>query len=100
MSNPKHTPGPWTINLIERGPDEGEFRQVITSKHSVVLESRDLVNVFDAKLIAAAPCLLAACEIAINNLSKVALDPELQRLGKKATIEALIEAVNKATGEK
>ena len=52
----KHTPGPWTF-VHEGGIDGGYF---IDAKEDVVVLPRGRLNEADARLIAAAPDLLAA----------------------------------------
>lgn len=53
-----HTPGPWTI-IPPNGP-QGPFHGILSSEGWIV--ATQVVGAANARLIAAAPDLLAACE--------------------------------------
>jgi len=57
----KHTPGPWTF-VHEGGIDGGYF---IDAKEDVVVLPRGRLTEADARLIAAAPDLLAALKLLV-----------------------------------
>ena len=100
MSKPKHTPGPWrykpaTANhRINMYGDDG--------RQSVCF---DVSGIGDAQLIAAAPCMLEALELALEN--HVLMLAELKDLGAPPKLiaafmvdEKKIEtAIKKARGE-
>lgn len=92
MINTKHTPGPWliynSINLTEMliaklGP--GNLKTDIA-----IVEGRE-----NARLIAAAPELLEACEHAIERLRKL---DEYRKTDSSASIGLIERAIAKATG--
>ena len=62
----KHTPGPWTF-VHEGGIDGGYF---IDAKEDVVVLPRGRLNEADARLIAAAPDLLAALKAVMEAAEK------------------------------
>lgn len=93
----KHTPGPWKVkrgNSGERAPfivctfgsNTGEDYNIV-AKQPVHGNEKD-----DARLIAAAPDLLAACEAA-----KKHLEPDLVEPGR-TVFWNLVEAISKAKG--
>jgi hypothetical protein len=90
----KHTPGPWRFNPVGevRGAD---WNVVVCDTYG---NGDDDVADADARLIAAAPELLAACERALMLMSPAACG------GRVANVDSLIaeigEAVDKAKGEK
>lgn len=53
MTDQKHTPGPWHFELE---PPDSKYGVVIIGDHGIVTHAAD------ARLIAAAPMLLEACE--------------------------------------
>jgi len=74
MAEPKHTPGPWTIRA------DGQY---IVGDTQPVCDIRPTnpSKQANAKLIAAAPDLLAACKAVLANLTKGSeLDAERLRL--------------------
>lgn len=85
MNNTKHTPGPWTI----AGHDDADTME-IWDKHGAFAscETRN------ARLIAAAPDLLAACQLAL-----ACADPDYDRdMDPEGVITTLEKAIGKATG--
>ena len=101
-----HTPGPWRV--VSDPPDHEGFVQ-----HRIRATAGPVAEVFyvtkegaaDARLIAAAPDLLAACEAASvlmdafhGSLTGQVSDAELASL-HNATAEMLSAAIAKATGE-
>ena len=92
----KHTPGPWTF-VHEGGIDGGYF---IDAKEDVVVLPRGRLNEADARLIAAAPDLLAAMhEISrcCDERASFDGDPAMKRWCK-ATSEVARAAIAKAEG--
>lgn len=85
MSEHKHTPGPWaTCNTTVYAVDDGEPVARCLDK--------EIHRAFsDAKIIAAAPELLAACELALEDMARY----EIFGPGKNA-VES---AIKKAKGE-
>jgi len=74
MISRKHTPGPWDFtpgelkmrtssNIFRRGDPEFLIAHVICEGFNAAQREQDLAN---ARLIASAPVLLAACEAAYN----------------------------------
>lgn len=57
----QHTPGPWTVKVIDTISDEPAYWQ-ITDTHGGVVGDVQSVNAADARLIAAAPELLEALQ--------------------------------------
>ena len=57
----RHTPGPWTVKIIDTISDEPAYWQIIDT-HGGVVGDVQSVNAADARLIAAAPDLLAALQ--------------------------------------
>ena len=86
----KHTPGPW------RHLDQG---QVVNDTNTMIAfatnHGGDEAGIANALLIAAAPDLLAACEIALANCS--GRPPNEQEL--RAVVQATQTAIAKAKGE-
>jgi hypothetical protein len=93
----KHTPGPWEIVGMKKEP---QTVGAIVSYHSyrdgkyvcgmsVCIYGEEAEA--NARLIAAAPDLLAACERALEKLNLIG--------GLPATIRVLQEAISKAKGE-
>lgn len=89
------TPGPW---VIKRYP---KTIQILTENGDYIAENvRHHPNQdADARLIAAAPDLLAACE-AICNLGKAPIGPDSFRLHLRDAIAQAVAAVAKVRGEK
>lgn len=97
-----HTPGPWTTSymgngeweVVANGPDRDDVAGIciVAGGLGTVLEDgRDYESDANARLIAAAPELLAAAENVIREWEKGELEP--------AEIRYLQRAVNKAKGE-
>ena len=93
----KHTCGPWIAEPEEasdhRGiaicaPANGWIVATITPEEDQQADEIDWAN---ARLIAAAPDLLVACERALEKLSLIG--------GLPATVRVLQEAISKAKGE-
>lgn len=92
MNQNKHTPGPWLIHDTIIETIEEKF---------VAQVANDARGAIDAKLISAAPELLAACEAALKRAAEV-----LQRAEHSEThanviyvIGSLYDAMRKAKGE-
>lgn len=63
----QHTPGPWTAKVIDTVNDAPAYWHITDSCRGVVGDVQS-VNPFDARLIAAAPDLLAALEACLHRL--------------------------------
>lgn len=97
MINTNHTPGPWTINLSF----DAAMRREIWTETDAATGHRELVALIpdaegehinaDARLIAAAPELLAALRWALDQIEDD-LDPEHQ-----AALNAAHVAIHNAT---
>ncbi len=83
MSNKKHTPGPWVLTPDPNGWTLESNGASVTAKP---FDSSDN----DARLIAAAPDLLAACKLALANF-----EAHADGLGCQAVLRA---AIAKAEG--
>lgn len=71
MSDTKHTPGPWLVNrrgIMAMNPDTGRFGVLVSQPNWRGIEPDDIwqdtPREANARLIAAAPDLLAALEMA------------------------------------
>lgn len=92
MKEFKGTPGPW-INVggwVDAEKRSGELSGIICSISAVAARNLDVVNDANANLIAAAPELLEALQIIINDCS---------RMIPKCAEEKEIAAINKVLGE-
>jgi len=67
-----HTPGPWRVVLVESASDKRTARWFVNAKTLVLAETKVLPPMLteqaeaNARLIAAAPDLLAACKLTIE----------------------------------
>lgn len=66
----RHTPGPWTVKVIDTISDEPAYWH-ITDTHGGVVGDVQSVNAADARLIAAAPDLLAALKHALERFEAI-----------------------------
>ena len=89
MSAP-HTPGPWTAKVIDTVNDAPAYWHITDSCRGVVGDVQS-VNPFDARLIAAAPDLLAALRIAEDAL-------DMYSGGQSSDLAAIRAAIDKAMG--
>ncbi|HEU4731722.1 MAG TPA: hypothetical protein VFT22_27690 [Kofleriaceae bacterium] len=93
----KHTPGPWEADagkpIVIWGPFPHRSRIA-----EVIQEWQGTRNVVEAnaKLLTAAPDLLAACELAIHDLEALSL--AIRPLASSESIAALRAAIAKARG--
>lgn len=98
MSDVQHTPGPWvfqegnkerpSMSMVHKASDRGfPIAQVICETQNTKQRAEDIAN---ARLIAAAPDLLAACHAARKTLIQFDItgDPAFDCIG---------EAIDKAT---
>ena len=95
MEKTKHTPGPWTIrdNQDVMADEEG---RLIAQCHAGYREERGA----NARLIAAAPDLLAACQRAIDHLVNIRGPLGSQDGGRLlSSISLLGIAMSRATGK-
>ena len=100
MGKNKHTPGPWKVI----GKDKTEIGALLGTPEAIVIadtrffqEPTNPRERADARLIAAAPDLLAACEAALDNIPYVAAvqwDYDLAQQLKAAIAKARGEAVD------
>lgn len=96
------TPGPWQALLLE-GPYKWPFRviQILTQEDVAIMSTGSDVDRYEAsanaRLIAAAPCLLAACQRMLA-MYDAALATGTGQMWKGADVDALRAAVAKATG--
>lgn len=94
MNNATHTPGPWEISkhgTPDYAPQFGIYAEGSQNDHCLVRYDNAQAN---ARLIAAAPDLLAACEAALDDFYHE-LDSQLRR----PTEEMLVAAIAKAKGD-
>lgn len=78
MTNkPQHTPGPWDLRFNEPGNDVQRGIAGYSISTPAVGVAYSIHNEHDASLIAAAPDLLAACEVAWELLSRIYTDTAL-----------------------
>lgn len=90
MSN-EHTPGPWKFEL---DPPDSKYGVVVIGDHGIVTHAAD------ARLIAAAPALLEACEAAIYFAEGAIEAPDAAeqcRTRLPAVMTKLLNAISKAT---
>lgn len=78
MKSPKHTPGPWeVVNMVKLVDDKALNIPLIfaSSRHAVaevIIQGLSLVQAnANARLMAAAPALLEALELALMRLEKL-----------------------------
>ena len=97
----KHTPGPWTFHCLEPDP-HGVIMiggwEISTRLYDVVGGSPGVApirNKADARLIAAAPDLLAACQNALDALYLMG-DDESHLAYRQAAVKELEAALAKA----
>lgn len=102
----KHTPGPWALNPIGRNPivgfdcgDGGALLPLVHSVHGF----DEKVAMANARLIAAAPELLEACqsllELTVAQIGECfCLDTKGRNLGQCRQCDAK-DAIAKATGQ-
>ena len=88
----KHTPGPWLIGALESGQAavDGADGSEVTG----------FISIPDARLITAAPDLLAACEACMTLLVRYENKTIAPEVGTGAAIDAAHAAIAKARGER
>lgn len=84
----QHTPGPWTAKIIDTVNDAPAYWHITDSCRGIVGDVQS-VNPFDARLIAAAPDLLAALRIAEDAL-------DMYSGGQSSDLAAIRAAIDKA----
>jgi len=97
----KHTPGPWTSNAFAREPDceyfvagpEGQWLADVGGGEDYVDHSSMDTQRANARLIAAAPDLLAACEAVLDMVESEGRDT-----GRGGAFSDMRDAIAKATG--
>ena len=98
MNNEKHTPGPWTADLtLRRGVYfrvHGDGIAVADITREYAEEDREMIDA-NARLIAAAPELLATCVECARVLGEYT-GPSMN--GMNAAFENALSAIAKATG--
>ena len=101
----KHTPGPWCIGDSNLPVSQFAVMQSEpTGKHSTILrmaigEPKHGEVMANARLIAAAPDLLAACKRLLVEVEWEALRADIVTDEARADIALAKEAIAKATGE-
>ncbi|CAN2966143.1 hypothetical protein [Pseudomonas fluorescens] len=96
MSEQKHTPAPWTIREVQHSNVPGQRAFAIDFNEDQEQVVDWVYEEADAKLIAAAPDLLAALQLALDALAHCAADKGYQTLQNKAAHVAS-RAIKKAT---
>lgn len=107
MSTPSHTPGPWTIDAYAEGKHDylvthssGGLRSHIARLYDSALCNEHGATEANARLIAAAPDLLAACRLAMATMEAELTkdDPQActQMEWETEPLVALREAIAKA----
>jgi hypothetical protein len=110
----QHTPGPWTVNgpwHIQADTTYDEYKQYgyapkvvaqIVQGHNISLDEREA----NAALIAAAPAMLEALKVALEDINKVIEDDVLANLvaspddhGLSATHRIVWQAIAQAEGK-
>lgn len=86
-----HTPGPWDVSAVDR-------RTVVCGNGDAIADVHKWRDTDDARLIAAAPDLLAALKLAIPDLYNYDSDRNYEGL-PNAAIEAAEAAIAKAEGK-
>lgn len=89
----KHTPGPWFAD----GTDVWNSRDIGGTWIADCPDAIVAVGKANARLIAAAPELLAACELATRTVLDMVLEFGDKR--DKLALEALYDAIKKARGQ-
>ena len=92
----KHTPAPWTIREVQHSNVPGQRAFAIDFNEDQEQVVDWVYEEADAKLIAAAPDLLAALQLALDALAHCAADKGYQTLQNKAAHVAS-RAIKKAT---
>ena len=97
MKNAQHTPGPWSLANGNDLQIDGPNGEAVAWTETCVGIERDRAN---ARLIAAAPDLLAACMAVLDDLEMVpgkvyqgGIEPSVE------TKQMLRDAIRKATGD-
>jgi len=90
----KHTKGPWEV----AGHGDGNKQLPILANGKIIAAIRDDGSLADAHLIAAAPDLLEACELALYALHK-AQQYTKKDLTEYCSLVALKQIIAKAKGE-
>jgi len=94
-----HTPGPWELKThIEKGESQGAPYMFVQSCENGEIISR-VSNFDNARLIAAAPELLEACEKAHDELCKATFSGRGDVRGLDYAIDKIKSAVAKAEGK-
>lgn len=89
-----HTPGPWTVYKNE--PLDGSRHVALGSKYERAIVAGKSATA-NARLIAAAPDLLAACEAAIDGIEEWNDFAETDKI--EEAVALLVAAIAKAKGE-
>jgi hypothetical protein len=101
MNEPKWTPGPWKVqrsrnqqNWEIRGPEDCIEATIYIS--SIASEEDLCITEANARLVAAAPTLFAACKWALDILTEDCAD---EQCWTEAPYHRIWAALNKALGE-
>ena len=100
MNAPKHTPGPWEVRIAGKDPRPCVFGHdgLPTALAAGVAVAR-CEREADARLIAAAPDLLAGAERALEILRSITDLPSDLAPFRETAAKMLNEAIARATGE-
>ena len=100
----QHTPGPWKVDEVGRHFDEEYLR--LHNRFKLVGKEMDNIAYIpeihpeaeaNARLIAAAPDLLSACEFTLARLRDMTTE-DFSKGGDKMAREELVKAIAKAKG--
>ena len=101
----KHTSGPWGVEKCKGGGTEIITRNPVTfpptdsgEEINGLIICRGRITQEDARLIAAAPDLLSACEFTLARLRDMTTE-DFSKGGDKMAREELVKAIAKAKGE-
>jgi len=86
-----HTPGPWYAEADDENESSFVWNREALPRKAV---AHDIFNPADACLIAAAPDLLAACELAVAEMTETWPDGDWQ-----SNFDTIRAAIAKAKGE-
>ena len=98
-SKQKHTPGPWTIAPGKHRNNEDALTILDRDGEPIADVLRGLICSVDLALMAAAPELLAACEVAVRALRDYPQydDPDFEPSLESEALELARAAIDKAT---
>lgn len=103
MTDSKHTPGPWELDTDEAWPDVKVYADNLQFRVAIITDYADGVDkeqdkqmraeqAANARLIAAAPELLAALEELVERLETLEHDHRVKHIGCSAARAAIARA--------